>query len=148
MKLRYFVVSHRGRLRRVSRHAVQSLWEGRRHAAALGSRLDTELRLVSVACNAELLPQKVYLLRLPLTNGRFTLCDYLTLQSFARPDCVTPQEVKAHHTDGWPPDMARQLAVALDVPVSNLRVPVGIGGPLLIAAALRLTPVQALRYLV
>src|SRR5207248_2946794 len=98
--------------------------------------------------DADLLPQKVYLLRLPLTDGRFTLCDYLTLQSFARPDCVTPQEVKAHHTDGWPADLARQLAVALDVPLSGLSVPVGVGGPLLIAAALRLTPGQALRYLV
>jgi len=40
-----------------------------------------------------------------------------------------------------------QLAVALDIPVMALNEPLGIGGPLFLAAALRVTLRQELRYL-
>jgi hypothetical protein len=63
------------------------------------------------------------------------------------PDCVTPREVIEHHTAGWPRDFFTQLAVALDVPRRMLDVPLGIGGPLLTAAAMRVTPKQAIKYL-
>ena len=53
----------------------------------------------------------------------------------------------AHHTEGWPIDFFKQLAVVLDVTRKDLDVPLGIGGPLLMAAALKLSPKQALRYL-
>jgi hypothetical protein len=105
------------------------------------------LRLVSVACSRELLPRKIFVLRLPLVDGAFTPESYLTLQAFSRPDCVTPRELLMHHTGGWPTDFFRQLAVALDVPVSSLGVPLGVGGPLLLAARLRVTPHEALRHL-
>ena len=114
---------------------------------ALGCRDSNELRLVSVVCDRKLLPQKIYLLRVPLTDGRFTQENYLTLQIFTMPDCVTPQEVARHHGGGWPQDLLRQLAIAVDVPLRQLEVPVRIGGPLLLAAALRVTPDEALRYL-
>jgi hypothetical protein len=39
------------------------------------------------------------------------------------------------------------LAVALDVPVAALQVPLGVGGPLFLAVALRVMPRQAIRYL-
>ena len=39
------------------------------------------------------------------------------------------------------------MAVALDVPRKMLDVPFGIGGPLLIAAALKISPKSAARYL-
>jgi hypothetical protein len=71
----------------------------------------------------------------------------MTLQLFSLPDCVTPEELARHHTAGWPADFFGQLAVALDVPASALGVPLGVGGPLFLAAALRVTPRQALRYL-
>ena len=87
------------------------------------------------------------MLRLPLTNGLFTEESYLTLRLFTRPDCVTPGELVEHHTEGWPRDFFQQLAVALDVTVSNLDVPLGVGGPLFLAAALEVTPRQALRHL-
>ena len=147
MKLYYFVVDARAQLRRVSDAELRGLWQGRRTAAALGCPTGNELRLVSVLCDDDLLPQKIFLLRLPLSAGRFTRENYLTLQIFSRPDCVTPREVIAHHTAGWPSDFFRQLAVALDVPRKDLDVPLGIGGPLLTAAALKLSPKQALRYL-
>jgi hypothetical protein len=107
----------------------------------------SELRLISVLCDDRLLPRKIYLLRLPLIDGRFTRESYFTLRIFSMPDCVTPGEVIHHHTEGWPRNFFSQLAVALDVPRKFLEVPVGIGGPLLMAAALRVTPRQALRYL-
>jgi hypothetical protein len=147
MKLRYFVVDGRGRLRKAPQAAVKELWEGRRRAGDLGCPAGNELRLVSVVCDDSLLPQRVYLLRLPLLGGAFTEESRLTLRLFARPDCVTPGELAAHHTQGWPADFFRQLAVALDVPVACLDVPLGVGGPLLVAAALRVAPRQALRYL-
>jgi hypothetical protein len=147
MKLRYFVVGAAGRLRKASQTAVKGLWEGRRRAESLGCPTDNEMRLVSVVCDDDLLPQKLYVLRLPLMQGRFTEESYLTLRLFARPDCVTANELVRHHTAGWPADFFPQLAVALDVPRAGLDVPLGVGGPLFLAAALRLTPRQALRYL-
>lgn len=147
MKLRYFVIDRAGRLLKIARAQVNALWRGELRAEELGAFPATELRLVSVLCDNRLRPRKVFLLRLPLTQGQFTKANYLTLRIFSMPDCVTPREVVSHHTDGWPSDFFIQLAVALDVPRRQLDVPLGIGGPLLMAAALRVTPKQALRYL-
>jgi hypothetical protein len=147
MKLRYFVVDPSGQLRKVKKAAVDGLWRGGYRADLLGGAPGNELRLVSVLCDARLLPRKVYLLRLPLSDGWFTEANLLTLRIFSRPDCVTPREVIAHHTAGWPPDFFRQLAVVLDVPLAGLSVPLGIGGPLFTAAKLRVTLREAVRYL-
>jgi hypothetical protein len=103
--------------------------------------------MVSVLCDRRLLPRKIYLLRLPLTDGWFMEANLLTLRIFSRPDCVTPNEVIEYHTAGWPGNLFRQLAVALDVPVCDLDVPLGVGGPLFMAAKLRVSLQQALRYL-
>jgi len=147
MKLRYYFVDHRGQLRKVRKSAVAALWDGNLQAESLGCRENNELRLVSVVCDSDLLPQKIFLLRVPLTQGKFTQENYLTLQIFTMPECVTPREVAQHHGGGWPKDLLPQLAVAADVPLAALRLPVRIGGPLLLAAALKVTPSQALRYL-
>ena len=147
MRLRYFVVDERGQVQRVPPSAVLGLWEGVHGADVLGCPAGNELRLVSVVCTNRLQPRKLYLLRLPLTDGRFTLENYLTLRIFARPDCVTPREDFQHHSEGWPRNLFVQLAVALDVPTSRLRVPLAVGGPLFLAAAMQVTPQQALRYL-
>ena len=147
MRLRYFVVDRWGRLQKASQARVRGLWEGNLKADALGCPASNELRLVSVVCDNHLLPRKVYLLRLPLCEGIFTPESRLTLHLFSQPDCVTPGELAQHHTEGWPTDFFPQLAVALDVSVASLEVPLGVGGPLFMAAALRVTPRQALRYL-
>src|SRR5260370_40090411 len=147
MKLRYFIVTSRGALRKATRRALKALWQGRCRADTLGGSNGHELRLVSVACDDRLLPQKIYLLRLPLTWGVFTEESYFTLRAFTRRHCVTPQEAIAHHAEGWPGNLVPQLAVALDVPVVALDVPRAVGGPLFLAAAMHLTPRQALRYL-
>jgi hypothetical protein len=147
MKLRYFLVDEQGMLRKIRKALVLQLWEGKCKAEDLGCKDRAEMRLVSVVCNAKLIPQKVYLLRLPLTDGQFTEENYLTLQIFTMPDCVTPQEVARHHGGGWPADLLRQLAIATDVPLLRMRIPVRIGGPLLLAAALKVTPAEAMRYL-
>jgi hypothetical protein len=147
MKLRYLFVDRFGQLVKVRRSQVENLWRGDLQAQDIGSVGPNELRLVSVLSDDRLMPRKIFLLRLPLSGGQFTRENYLTLQIFSRPDYVTPREVIAHHTDGWPKDFFRQLAVALDVPRKGLNVPLGIGGPLLMAAALKLSPRQALKYL-
>jgi len=147
MKIRYLFVDLFGQLVKVRRSMVEDLWQGNLKAEDIGSLALSELRLVSVLCDDRLLPRKIFLLRLPLSEGKFTRENYLTLQIFSRPDCVTPREVIAHHTAGWPVDFYSQLAVVLDVPRKSLNIPLGIGGPLLMAAALKMSPKQALRYL-
>jgi hypothetical protein len=147
MKLRYFVVDRTGRLNRVAARDVQRLWQRECRTDEFGCPGANELKLVSVFCDADLLPRKVYLLRVPLTDGAFTPEDYLTLRIFTRRDCVTRQEAEEHHAAGWPSDLLRQLAVALDVPTLWLSEPLRIGGPLFVAAARGVTPNDAARYL-
>ena len=148
MKLRYFLVDANGQIRKVSQSAVLGLWHAQRRAHGTGAAPVTEMRLISVVCDDRLVPTKLFLLRLPLTNGWFTPENRLALELFFRQECVTAEEALQHHTEGWPSDFFRQLAVVLDVPVTSLQVPLGIGGPLLMAASLRTTPRQALRYFV
>ena len=147
MKLRYLSVGRDGQLKLVRRDWVEALWRGRQRATDRKGVGDGELRLVSVLCDRQLLPQKIYLLRLPLTDGVFTRQNYRVLRSFSMPSRVTAHELFNHHSAGWPDDFFRQLAVALDVPRADLDVPLGIGGPLLMAAALRVGPTQAVRFL-
>jgi hypothetical protein len=147
MKIRYLVVDAEGRLILTPKASIEALWQGRADAKQLGGASNNEIRLISVLCNDRIVPQKIFLLRLPLTQGTFTKDNYLTLRIFTMPDCVTPREVIEHHTDGWPRDFYTQLAVALDVPRSMLSVPLGVGGPLMMAAALKVTPREALKYL-
>ncbi len=148
MKLHYYALDRQDQICRVSPREMEDLWEGKILAETLGCSSKTELRLVSVSCTKDLWPRTVYLLRVPLTDGRFTSENQLTLQIFTMRDCVTQQEVIQHHGGGWPADLLRQLAVALDVPLSALQVPVRIGGPFFLAAATGLTPHQARRFLV
>jgi hypothetical protein len=136
MKLRYFVLDAQGQLRKARKQAVKNLWEGSVQADTLGCGVPNELRLVSVVCDDDLLPKKLYLLRVPLIDGAFTEESRMTLYLFSQPDCVTPAECAEHHMAGWPSDFFRQMAVALDVPLAAMHVPMGIGGPLFVAAAL------------
>jgi hypothetical protein len=147
MNLRYLVLDARGRLKPVSHGMVTGLWSGTRAAAELGVCDAHELRLVSVLRDDRLMPRKVYLLRVPLTDGMFRVENRLTLQLFSMPDCVTPGERDRHHAAGWPADLTHQLAVALDVPLADLAGKLAVGGPLFVAAARSLTPREALRYL-
>jgi hypothetical protein len=147
MTLRYFIADPYGHLLQVRRTWVEALWRGRRPVRTQDGRPAGELRLVSVLCDARLVPAKIYLLRLPLSGGRCTRENRRALRSFSMPSRVTAREVFHYHSEGWPRDFFAQLAVALDVPRSFLDVPLGIGGPLLMAAALRLPPRQAMRYL-
>lgn len=147
MKMRYFVVNASGQLRKAPRRLVEQLWDGTRKADALDCPLSNELRLISVVCDSELMPRKLYVLRLPLSGGAFTEESYLTLRLFTRSDCVTPRELMQHHMQGWPANFFQQMAIALDVPIARLHVPLGVGGPLFLAAALRLTPREAVRHL-
>lgn len=147
MKLRYLIVDNDNQLRLLSREHVEAIWRGDVSAAEYGCADPTELRLVSVISDRRLVPLRIFLLRIPLTNGAFTRRNFRALRSFTMPSRVTEREAFHHHSDGWPVDFFTQLAVALDVPRAMLDVPFGIGGPLLIAAALKISPRSAARYL-
>jgi hypothetical protein len=145
--LRYLLVDGNQQLRLVHREHVEAIWHGRIHVGQFGCDDPTELRLVTVMCNKRMMPARIFLLRMDLTDGYFTRRNYRVLRSFAMPSRVTTSEMFSHHSDGWPADFFTQLAVALDVPRSKLDVPLGIGGPLLVAAALRVSPRVAVRFL-
>lgn len=147
MKVRYFAVDGRRQLHKTSQATVHALWGGEFCPQLLRHAVGNELRIVTVACNEHLFPIKIYLLRLPLCEGMFTAESHLTLQVFTMPDCVTPTEAFQYHSQGWPRDLLSQLAVALDVPRRDVQVPIDVGGPLLVAAALRVSPSEAQRYL-
>lgn len=147
MKLRYLIVDGNNQLTLIRKNEVEAIWRGESCVSAFGCTDLTELRLISVVCDRRLLPQRIFLLRMGLTDGYFTRRNYRTLRSFTMPSRVTVQEAFHHHSDGWPTDFFTQMAVALDVPRAMLDVPFGIGGPLLIAAALQISPRNAARYL-
>ena len=147
MKMRYLLVDGDQQLQLIPRMQVESIWRGDTHVSDFGCTDWTELRLISVLCDDQLLPERIFLLRMALTDGYFTRRNYRTLRSFAMPSRVTAREMFQHHSDGWPRDFFLQLAVALDVPRKLLNVPFGIGGPLLVAAALRVSPRVATRFL-
>jgi len=134
-------------VQRVSARAMEGLWDGRVKAETLGCPSKTELRLISVLCDDNLQPRTIYLLRVPLSEGKFTPENYLTLQIFTMRDCVTSREVIEHHGGGWPADLLHQLAIVLDVPLAHLQIPVRIGGPLFLAAAMGVSPHQAVHFL-
>lgn len=147
MKLRYLYVDRSGQLRKITKKKIEAIWEGRLTTDQLPGGTETELRLVSVVCDNRLLPRKLYVLRLPLIEGQFTVESHMTLQLFSQPEHVTPKESFQHHTANWPKDFFEQLAVVMDVPRNQLHIPVGVGGPLFLAAALKITPKEAVRYL-
>ena len=147
MKMRYLLVDGDNQLRLIHREHVETIWRGRVRVADFGCTDPTELRLISVMHDKRMLPQRIFLLRMALTDGYFTRRNYRALRSFANPCRVTAREMFQHHSEGWPCDFFTQLAVALDVPRALLDVPFGIGGPLLVAAALRVSPRVATRFL-
>ncbi|MDP6466647.1 MAG: hypothetical protein QF918_02850 [Pirellulaceae bacterium] len=135
MFLRYLLVDSMGQFRLVDSLAVEDVWTGRRDSGVLGHPIGDELRLVTVVCNDEnLAPHKCFFLRAKLKDGRITdesrfdAYDSMTEQSRGTYDILAED----HQLYGWPDDWYQQLAVALDVPVVELRK-VGIGGPLLMA---------------
>jgi len=131
MRLRFFAADRRGRLLKVRPRHVDGVINGRISVAILGCRGVHTLPLVTAACDGRLRPQAIYLLRVPLTGGRFTAADELALRALVSPASATPHEAATHHAAGWPVDLVRQLAVALDVPVTGLAVPFAAGGPVL-----------------
>jgi len=145
MKIRHFVLDSHAQLRKLSRRAVHEILNGRVSAQAFDPWLARELALVTVVCDDDLIPENAFLLRVPLTDGTFTAADRFVLRAFTQPDCVTPEEAVRHHLTGWPSDLLRQLAVALDVPVVGLDAVLDVGGPVLVAAVRGVTVGRAMR---
>jgi hypothetical protein len=124
-----------GQFRFVEALDVEDVWAGRSGTDVLGHPIGDELLLVTVLCNEDdLAPRKCFFLRIKLEDGRITdtsrfdAYDSMTEHSRGTYDILADD----HQLDGWPDDWYQQLAVALDVPIAELRR-VGIGGPLLMA---------------
>ena len=147
MKLRFFALDREGQLRKARPRLVENLLAGRASATALGCPGVRDLHLITAVCDDDLVPTAVYLLRAPLTDGRFTDADGLVLRALASPDCVPRHEAAAHHAAGWPHDLVRQLAVALDVPVVWMGVPFDAGGRALVSVLEGVPIRQAVRRL-
>jgi hypothetical protein len=147
MKIRHFFLDARAQLRPLSSRAVHEVLAGRVRTQAFDAGLSHEVAVASAVCDDDLIPESVYLLRVPLTDGTFTPADRLILKAFTRPDCVTPEEAVRHHLTRWPADLVRQLAVALDVPVAGLDAVLDVGGPVLVAALTGVSVARAARRL-
>src|SRR3989442_917207 len=93
MNMQYLLVDGNNHLRLVHREHVEAIWRGRVQVAQFGCADPTELRLVSVMCDKRLLPQRIFLLRMALTEGYFTRRNFRALRSFAMPSRVTVREM-------------------------------------------------------
>ena len=141
MQISHFMLDAKGQFRRIRCQQVRKLLAGHRTADVSGQ----ELQLATAVCRDDLMPQGIYLLRLPLTDGVFTADDRFVLRAFSRPDCVTPAEVARHHLSGWPRDLLCQLAVALDVSAAHVEQTLEVCGPVFIAAVKGISVHSALR---
>lgn len=134
MQIQYFAVDADNQLRRETREAVEDLWSGRATAETLHCNVEESFRLVTVMCNDDLIPVVTYFARLDLHEGRIT--DESKIEAF---EAMTTRHRRRYDNPsaqrqfrGWPADWQRQLAVALDIPVAQLKR-IGIGGPLLMS---------------
>ena len=134
MQLWYFVFDRDQQLRRVSREAMEALWERRCTAGDLGCEVEGELRLISVLVDHDLMPIVCYFVRLALDQGRITSESKIeAFEAMSNQQRRRYDHPSAHRQfAGWPPDWQRQLAVALDVPAKQLNK-LGLGGPLLMS---------------
>lgn len=135
MLLRYFLVDTDDQFRIVPREAVEDVWAGRRTIRVFDWPVGDELKIVSVLCDEDTLdPKMCFFLRTELKNHEIT--DESRFQAY---EAMTRHNQRRYDTEAanfqlaeWPRNWQSQLAVALDVPVVNLKR-IGVGGPLLMA---------------
>lgn len=131
MKLDYYIVDEQGQFRRCSRSDVESLWQGNCRIGKINERLTDELQIVTVVRDEQLHPVMCFFSKLKLSDGQITdeskleLYEAITTRKKNRYDHPASQR----QFEGWPKNWRTQLAVALDVPVSQLHR-VALGGPL------------------
>ncbi|MBP89080.1 MAG: hypothetical protein CMJ64_20585 [Planctomycetaceae bacterium] len=135
MLLRFFLVDADEQFRLVPRGPVEDVWAGRRTTRIFDWPTDDEFRVVSVLCDEETLaPKMCFFLRTELKDNEIT--DESRFQAY---EAMTRHNQRRYDTEAanfqlseWPRDWQSQLAVALDVPVMELKR-IGVGGPLLMA---------------
>lgn len=133
LKLRFFTVEQ-GKLTKAAQARVIGLWENKRPWMISDV---CDLRLVTVLCDCDLKPLVWHVTRVAVADGWVTEQSRQvawTAAFHSRPSpldkgpCQTTPEIE-FVLDGWPDDLARQLAIALDSPLLELQS-VGIAGPL------------------
>lgn len=129
----YFVADREDQFRRVPIEAVEALWEGREDVASLDCDPGESLRLISVLIDEDLNPLVIFFMRLDLDDGEITAESRLEAYEAvtARGSKFTSPAAQKQFL-GWPSDWPRQLAVALDTPLSGLNR-IALGGPLLMS---------------
>lgn len=147
MRIRYFIADRDDTIHRVSARLAQGIWNGDRSASELPFAVDDELALITVLVDDNLQPQVCFLLRFPLTDGVTTERSHLT--AFEAMEEVKHQRFEhpaaQHQLQGWPANWRQQLAVALDVPMRDVRR-IGVGGPLPLSDLLGVPIPSLLRY--
>jgi hypothetical protein len=147
MLLIYFVVDSSGQIRRVPRGDLEAVWRGECRSADLAWELADELRIVSVLCDEDnLSPLMCFFAWTELRDGWIT-DESRCLAYDAMGDRHEPANGRAANRQlvGWPDDWQHQLAVALDVPTSQLRR-VGVGGPFIMSDLWGITVEKVLEY--
>jgi hypothetical protein len=108
-------------------------------------------------CDDRLHPVHVYLLKLSLDNGWITeesrrdSVDLVTAEERwgggnKKQRAVWIASIKKHVQD-MPPDLASQIAMALDVPLCEvMNSPLGVGGPLPVSLQMGVSVPELLRY--
>src|SRR5262245_45506046 len=99
MKIRYLIVDAQQQLSFIARDQVEAVCRGNLHVSELGCGDLSEMRIISVVSDPErLLPKRIYLMRMSLTDGYFTRRNYRTLRSFTMREHVTLREAFHHHS--------------------------------------------------
>lgn len=147
MELHYFAFDNKNTLWKVPRQKAESLWQGRITSRELDFPLGDEARVISVVCDEKLLPKISFFLKVHLEAGRVVDESRLDVYEAISNTTGRRYDHPAAHEQfvGWPADWQQQLAVALDVPISQLSK-IGLGGPVVMADLWGISPDQVLEY--
>lgn len=151
MRVRYFYEED-GRIRRISQAHMEGAWDGdRAWDASAGKK---RIRVITVVCDDKLKPLHCFQFRVDVLDGKLTeesksLAVRAAMSLIPDPQTGEPPsevslEAEYHYMD-WPESLHRQLAVAMDCPISEVAV-VGLGGPLIAARQIGLSVKRVLKY--
>ena len=155
MKVKFFYIESE-RVRLVAQSRMLGAWERRRRWD--NSQGTVELRLVTVICDDDLRPAYIYLLTLALQNGWITEGSRQDAVSFIidesrwgggdRKQRAAWLATLKTHLQNLPQKFGRQLAAALDVPLSDvIQAPLAVGGPLPVSLQMGISVNELLRYI-
>jgi len=155
MLVRYFAIDGSDQLQTVGQARMEQAWS--RKCPWDDSHGQRPLGIITILFDNDLLPRKVFHLRVMIAKGWITAASILAAQyawiemtplprieETPSPQDIGPRSV-AFQVGGWPYDLYQQLAVIADVAVDQLPG-LELGGPLLMARQLRVPVREAMVY--